>query len=60
MKNVVFNGVRKILQTYIEKSYSSAYVNITKTPIVLEVLQNDVKYLYFKRNILKNLLRNTF
>ena len=43
MKNVVFNGVRKILQTYIEKSYSSAYVNITKTPIVLEVLQSDVK-----------------
>ena len=39
----------------IEKSYSTAYYfEITKLYIVLEVLQTDVKYLYFKRNILKN------
>ena len=28
--------------------------------IALEVSQNDVKYLYFKRNILKIVLPNTF
>ena len=38
--------VRKILQTYIKNSDSTAYYfEITKLFIVLEVLQNDVKYL---------------
>ena len=63
MRNVVLDVVRKILQTYIKNSDSTAYYfEITKLFIVLEVLQNDVKYLalFKKKNILKNLLPNTF
>ena len=31
MRNAILDGVRKILQTYyIEKSYSTAYLNITR------------------------------
>ena len=62
MRNVVLDWVRKILQAYIKNSDSTAYYfEITKLYIVLEVLQNDVKYLaIFQKNILKNLLPNTF
>ena len=61
MRNVVLDVVREILQTYyIENSNSTAYFNITKLLHALEVSQNDVKYLYFKRNTLKNVLPNTF
>ena len=61
MRNVVLDVLRKILQTYyIKKSYSTAYFNITKLLHALEVLENDVKCLYFKRNILKNALPHTF
>ena len=46
MRNVVLDWVRKILQAYIKNSDSTAYYfEITKLYIVLEVLQNDVKYL---------------
>ena len=37
-----------------------AYFNITKLLQASEVLENDVKYLYFKRNILKNALPYDF
>ena len=62
MRNVVLDLVRKILQAYIKNSDSTAcYFEKTKLYIVLEVLQNDVKYLaIFQKNILKNLLPNTF
>ena len=62
MRNVVLDLVRKILQAYIKNPDSTAYYfEITKLYIVLEVLQNDVKYLaIFQKNILKNLLPNTF
>ena len=62
MRNVVLDLVRKILRAYIKNSDSTAYYfEITKLYIVLEVLQNDVKYLaIFQKNILKNLLPNTF
>ena len=61
MRNVVLDVVREILQTYyIENSNSTAYFNITKLLHALEVSQNDVKYLHFKRNTLKNVLPNTF
>ena len=61
MRNVVLDVVREILQTYyIENSNSTAYFNITKLLHALEVSQNDVKYLYIKRNTLKNALPNTF
>ena len=62
MRNVVLDLVRKILQAYIKNSDSAAcYFEKTKLYIVLEVLQNDVKYLaIFQKNILKNLLPNTF
>ena len=62
MRNVVLDWVRKILQAYIKNFDSTAYYfEITKLYIVLEVLQNDVKYLaIFQKNILKNLLPNTF
>ena len=61
MRNVVLNVLRKILQTYyIEKSYSTAYFNITKLLHALEVLENDVKCLYFEINILKNAITPYF
>ena len=61
MRNVVLDVLRKILQTYyIEKSYSTAYFNITKLLHALEVLENDVKCLYFEINILKNAITQYF
>ena len=59
MRNVVLEGVRKILETYyIDRSHRLLQHNKF---VALIVLQDDVKYLlYFKRNILKNLLPNTF
>ena len=61
MRNVVLDVLRKILQTYyIEKSYSTAYFNITKLLHALEVLENDVKCLYFEINILKNAITPYF
>ena len=57
MINIVLNVVRKVLQIYyIEKSYS---INIHTKVIALEVLQNDVN-IYFRRQIFKNVLHNTF
>ena len=52
MRNVVLDVVRKIPQTYyIEKSYSTAYFNITKLLYkeVFKMMQS--KYLYLKKNI---------
>ena len=62
MRNVVLDVARKILQAYIKNSDSTAYYfEITKLYIILEVLQNGVKYLaIFQKNFLKNLLPNTF
>ena len=62
MRNVVLDVVRKILQAYIKNSDSTAYYfEITKLYIILEVLQNGVKYLaIFQKNFLKNLFPNTF
>ena len=58
MRNVVLVVVRKVLQIYyIEKSYSTAYYfDITK----LLYYRSFIKHLYFKRNISKNVLPNTF
>ena len=58
-RNVVLDVLRKILQTYIEVLQYSLLLRDNKV-IVLDVLQNDVKYPYFKRNIFKNVLPNTF
>ena len=48
---------RKVLQCSLLSNNNKVYNNKV---IVLEILQNDVKCLYFKRYILKYVLPNTF
>ena len=65
MKNVLLDVVRKILHIYIYISpkvlqQNSLFYYFEITKLLYEKLQNDVKYLYFKRNILENILPNSF
>ena len=53
MRNVILDGVRKILLIYyIEKSYSTAYLNITR--LLYQKFYKMMQNTYISKNILKN------